>query len=123
MPEREMLEEQRGRPVQQRAAQAFRAPNHVDESALVQRLEHTAYVYSADLLHLRAADRLAIGDDRERLERGGRQALRTGRQLRALDRFGVLRASEDLPAAADLGELHAMSLDVVVLADLVERGD
>ena len=44
------------------------------------------------------------------------QPRRTRRELRALDRLGVLGARQDLPAAADLDELDAVSVDVVVLA-------
>ena len=51
-----------------------------------------------------------------------REPLRARGELRALDRLGVLGARQDLPAAADLDELDAMSVDVVVLAQLVERG-
>ena len=47
--------------------------------------------------------------------------LRPRRELRALDGFGVLGARQDLPAAADLHELDAVAVDVVVLAELVER--
>ena len=77
---------------------------------------------AADLLDLGAADRLTVGDDRERLERRGGEPRRPRRELRALDRLGVLGAREDLPAAADLDELDAVAVDVVVLAQLVERG-
>ena len=76
MAEGELLEEERRRAVQQRTPEPFGAPDHIDQPALVQRLEHAAHVDAADLLDLGAADRLAVGDDRERLERGGRQALR-----------------------------------------------
>ena len=47
------------------------AADDVDQAALVQRLEHAAHRDAADLLDLGAADRLPIGDDRERLERRG----------------------------------------------------
>ena len=75
---------------------------------------------AADLLDLRAADRLAVRDDRERLERRRRKPLRARRELRALDRFGVLGARQDLPSAADLDQLDAVPVVVVVLAQLVE---
>jgi transposase len=50
------------------------------------------------------------------------QALGPRRELCTLDGLRVLGAREDLPAATDLHELHAMSIHVVVLAQLVERG-
>ena len=93
----------------------------VDQSALEQRLEHTAHGDAADLLDLGAADRLAIRDDGERLERRAGEPRRAHRELRALDRLGVLGAREDLPAAADLDEFDAVPVVVVVLAQFVER--
>ena len=50
-----------------------------------------------------------------------RQARRARRKLRTLDGFRVLGARQDLPAAADLHELDAVAVDVVVLPQLVER--
>src|SRR3954454_8528282 len=122
MTEREMLEKDGRGAVHQRTAEAFAAPDDVDETTLVQRLEHAANADATNLLDLGAADRLPIGDDRQRLERGGGKPLRSRRELRALDRFGVLGAGEDLPTAGDLLELHAVAVDVVVLAQLVDGG-
>src|SRR5688500_1232392 len=120
--QRELLEEDRGRAVEQRPADSLAAPDDVDEPALVDRLENAADGDAADLLDLGAADRLPVGDDRQRLERGRRETLRARRELGALDRLGVLRARQDLPALADLHELDAVTIDLVVLADLVDRG-
>src|SRR5205809_110533 len=53
-----------------RPAESFAAPNDVDQSALVQSLEDAANVDTANLLDLGSADRLTIGNDGERLERG-----------------------------------------------------
>ena len=74
MPQRKMLEEDRRRSVQQRTAEPFGATDDVDEAALVQRLEHAADGHAADLFDFGAADRLAIRDDRQRLERRAGQA-------------------------------------------------
>src|SRR5206468_7093818 len=98
------------------------ASDDVDESALMERLEHAADRDAANLLDLGATDRLAVGDQRERLQRGSAQPCRPRGELRALDRLGVLGAREDLPPTADLHELDAVTVDVVVLAELVERG-
>ena len=68
------------------------------------------------------ADRLSIGDDGERLERRAGEPGRARRQLRALDGLGVLGPREDLPPAAELLQLDAVAVDVVVLAQLLERG-
>src|SRR5688572_15930240 len=115
VPKREVLEEERRRSVQQRPPQSFRPTDDVDQPALVQRLEHTADRDAPDLLDVGARDRLLIGDDRQRLERGTGEPLRTSRELGALDRFGVFGPCEDLPPAGDLEQLDTMSLDVVML--------
>jgi hypothetical protein len=65
--------------------------------------------------------RISSISERERLEGGGAQTRGPRRELRALDGFGVLGPCEDLPSAADLHELDAVAIHVVVLAQLVER--
>src|SRR5687767_8316704 len=122
VPKREVLEEERRRSVQQRPPQSLRPANDVDQTALVQRLEDAADRDTPDLLDVGARDRLSIGDDRQRLERGTGEPLRTSRELGALDHLGVFGAGEDLPPAGDLEQLDTMPLDVVMLPDLVERG-
>src|SRR5690349_3220764 len=112
MPQREVLEKDRRRSVQQRPTEPLATTHHVNETTLVQRLEHTAHRDSTNLLDLGAADRLTIRDTRQRLERGCREALRTRRELRTLDHLGVFGARENLPSPADLHELHAMAIDV-----------
>src|SRR5688572_1015854 len=118
----EVLQEERRRAVQQRTTETFRAPDDIDESALVQRLEHATDVDAANVLDLRASDGLPIRDERQGLQRGGRQPLRTRGELGALDRFRVLGARENLPAAPDLDELDAVPFGVVMQSNLVERG-
>src|SRR5690606_4425600 len=54
--------------------------HHANQLALEQGLEHGPGVDPAHIVDLRARDRLAIGDDRHRLELGARQADRTLRQ-------------------------------------------
>ena len=68
MPQRELLQERRRRAVVKRTPEAFAAPDDVDQSALVKRLEDRSRPDAPDLFDLGAADRLAVGDDRERLE-------------------------------------------------------
>src|SRR5438093_11576949 len=60
MPQRKVLEEQRRGSVQQRATESFGASHDVDETALVERLQHAAHVHPADLLDVGAADGLAV---------------------------------------------------------------
>src|SRR5687768_5550459 len=69
MTKRELLEEERCRAVMQRTSEPLTAADDVDQPSLEQRFEHAADGHAADLLDLGAADRLAIGDDRKRLER------------------------------------------------------
>src|SRR5688572_19908600 len=119
--ESKMLQKQRRRPVEQRSAHSLTAADDVDETPLVQRLEDAANGDPANLLDLGASNRLTVRDDRERLERRRRQSLRARGQLRALDRLGVLDAREDLPPSGKLRELDAMTVGLVVLAQLVQR--
>ena len=87
----------------------------------MQRFEHTAHSHTANLFDLGASNRLAVGDDGHRFERCRRQPLRTHRYLRALNCFGVFGARQDLPPTALLQQLDAMSIDIIVLAQFVER--
>ena len=88
----------------------------------MQRLQHAAHRHAANLLDFSAPQWLPIRDERQRLEGGGTESRWPRRQLRPLDRFGVLGPREDLPTAADLDQLDAMPVDIIVLAQLVERG-
>src|SRR5664279_4728217 len=121
MAERELLEKYWRRAVEQRTSKPLGAADDSDQSALEQRAQHPAHGDAANLLDLGSSNRLAIGDDRERLERGRGEARGTRCELRALDRLGVLGARQNLPAAAELDELDAVALGVVSLTHLVER--
>ena len=122
MAQREVLEKDGRGAVEQWATHALSTPDHVDEAALMQRLQHASHRHAAYLLDLGAAEGLPVRDERQRLERSGAEARRTGCELGALDGFRVLGAREDLPASPDLDELHAMSIDVIVFPQLIERG-
>src|SRR2546423_698661 len=107
-----------------RRAESLSAPDHIDQATFMERLQHSADSDTTNLLDLGATDRLAIGNDRERLERGGGEPLRARRELRALDCFGVLGARENLPAASDFLQLDTVAVDVIVLTQLVDgRGE
>jgi hypothetical protein len=93
----ELLEEGRRRAVEERAPEPLAPTDHVDQPALEQRLEHAAHGHAADLLDLRAPDRLAVGDDGERLERRGVSRCGRWAELGALDGLGVLGARQQLP--------------------------
>src|SRR6185312_7603685 len=121
MPQREMLEKQWSRAIQQRTAHPLAAAHHVDETSLLQRLENRTGANTANVLDLHSADRLTVRDYRERLQRSAGQPLRTRGQLRPLDCLGVFRTREYLPAIAHRDELHAVTLVVVALANFIQR--
>ena len=64
---------------------------------------------------------MPIRDDGQRFEGSRRESLRPHRDLGALDGLGELGTGKDLPAASLLHQLDPMAIDVVVLAQLVER--
>ena len=117
-----MLEKHRCRAVHQRAAESFTSADDIDEPTLVKRLQHAANADAANLFDFGAADRLSIRDDRECLEGGCGESLWARRELRAFDGFRVFGAREYLPATADFLQLDAVSVYVVMLAELVDRG-
>src|SRR5690349_14811579 len=97
----EVLEKDRSRAVEQRTTKAFGTTDDVDQPSLVERLQHAAHGDATNLFDLGAADRLAIGNDGERLQRGAGQSRRSRRELCALDSLRVFRARENLPTSAD----------------------
>jgi hypothetical protein len=119
--ERELLEEETRRAVEQRTPKAFGAPDDVNEPALVQRLEHGTDVHAANLCDIGTANRLPIRHDGEGLEGGRREPRRAHRHLGALNGLGVFRARQDLPPSPDLEEFDGMAIHVVMLPQLVQR--
>ena len=87
----------------------------------MKRFEDGPCTDASDLLNLCATNRLPISDDGERLERRSRKSLRPCGQLGALDCLGVLRPRKDLPPAANLYQLDAMTVDFIVVAQLFQR--
>jgi hypothetical protein len=119
--QRKLLEEQRCRAVQQRTSDSFCTTNNVDQSAFVQRLEHTANGHAANFLDFGTPDRLTIRNDRECFQRRRGQTLRTHGNLCTLDCFCIFSARKDLPTAGLFDEFDSMTIDIVVLAQFVER--
>src|SRR5688572_1853315 len=118
MPQRELLEEQGRRSVHQWTAHPLPTSGDVDQRPLLQRLEDRAAVHAADFLDLGAPDRLPVGDDGQRLERGPREAMWPGGQLRPLDGVRVFRARQDLPPFAQFHELDPVAIGLVRVPDL-----
>src|SRR2546423_3656375 len=116
MPQCELLQERRRRTIEKWTAESLSTTDDVDKSALVQRFEDCTGTNTTNFLDLRASDRLAVGDDRQRLERGSRQPLWPGGKLSALDGLSVLRARQYLPAAGDFDELDTVTIVVVMRA-------
>src|SRR5206468_1587260 len=70
----ENLHERRRGPIEQRAAQPFAARHDLDQTTLHQLVHDGAGIDAANLIDFEAPDRLAIRDNGQRFERGGRQA-------------------------------------------------
>ena len=68
MAQRELFEEERRRPVEERTAKPFAARDHVNEAAFEERFQNCPNVHPPDLGDIGAADRLPVGNDRERFE-------------------------------------------------------
>src|SRR5258708_2394655 len=108
VPQGKLLEKQRRGSVEQRTAEALAARHDFNKTTFEQRFENRACIDAADVRNFGAADRLAVRNDRERLERRAREPLRPDRHARALDRLRVFGAREDLPSSALLHELDAV---------------
>ena len=68
-----MLQERRRRPEEERPPGQVAAADDAHQLHLHERLDHVARVHAAHALDLRARDGLAVGDDRERLDRRARE--------------------------------------------------
>ena len=69
IPQTEVIEEEFGRLVKQRTPGNFGAPGNFHEAAFHQRLQNAVDGNTAHRFNVRARDRLAISNDRERFER------------------------------------------------------
>ena len=120
MPQRKLLEERRRCPIEQWAAKPFTSTNNVDQAPLVERFEDRSRADAPYLFDLGSADWLPIGNYCQSLQCGCRQTLWPRRELSPLDRFGVLRTRQNLPSSRDFDELYAMTVRIVVDAQLLE---
>src|SRR3989442_9326527 len=121
LPESQDLQELRRGAVQQRAAQSLAARHDLHETALDQLVDHGARIDAPDLVHLEPAHRLAVGDGGERLEGRRGEAARAQRELRAVDRSGVLARRQELPPLRDLYKFLAVTSSRVRLPHLAQR--
>jgi hypothetical protein len=74
-----VIEKKLRRFVQKRTSGNFRATGDFHETAFHQGLQHSIDADTADGFDISTCNRLAVGNDRERLERGRGQARRLGR--------------------------------------------
>ena len=105
--EAELVEELAGRAVHERPADDRLAADHLHQLAADQRVEHARRVDAADLGDLGRRHRLAVGDDRQRLERRHRQLLRRALVEQAPHVLVQLGPRDDLVAAGDFDQLQA----------------
>src|SRR5262245_31906520 len=115
----EVVEEVARRAVEERPADHGRAALDRDQRALEQRRERAARVDAADRLDLALRHRLLVRDDRERLERGAREAHLALAAQHPRHPLVLLRRRGDDPAAGHLAQLDAGLARLVVGA---ERG-
>src|SRR5690348_14786838 len=96
----QLLQEQRGRPVEERAALRL-AATLFDQAARHERANHPVAVHAPDRGNPRAGHRLLVGHHRQRLERRLRQAYLLPIEHELLDVGGVLRPRIQPPTAGD----------------------
>jgi len=104
-----LLEEQPSGAVEKRPAEPISLSDNIDQATFVKGFENAAHRNTANIFYFGAPDRLAICDNRERLEGSVAEPLRTSGYLRAFDGFAELRACEDLPTIADFHEFNTMT--------------
>ena len=116
----EVVEELARGAEQLRTARHLAMADDANPVALLQRAhDRRADRHAADLFDLAARDRLAIGDQRQRLQQRARIARRTLLPQARHD-VGAARTNLDAPAARDLDQLDAARL--VLGGEQVERG-
>jgi hypothetical protein len=115
----EVVEELSGGGVQRRAAGRLAVADHVDPAARLERLDDLRRHHDpAHVLDVASGDRLAVGDDGERLHHRARVARRLlGEQ--ALDVGPELGPRLEAPAARELRQLHGAPAPL--LAQLAEQ--
>src|SRR5690606_31541706 len=86
--------------------------------ALHERLQDSAGTHPTNVLDLSAADRLPIGDDRQRLERRARESGGDWNRVESLEHIGVLRPRQQLIPARDLDDVECATLRLVLVPQL-----
>src|ERR1700687_250058 len=109
--------------VQNLPADDFFAARGGDQALVEQRFQHAGRVHAADFADFRRRDRLLVGDDRERFERGHGKAQRRTQALDEAAHYVVmLRLGIHLVAAGDAAHFDAAFIGRVAGHQFVERG-
>ena len=116
-----MLHEKLGRLIQQRAARHIGASGDAHQPTFQQALHHTVHGHTAHRLDVRARDRLPVGNDGERLQRGAAKSGWLAFRVKLADPDGKIRLGHDRPAADLLHELKGAVLVLVFKAELIQK--
>src|ERR1700730_5981347 len=108
--------------VKQRPAGNFGAPGYFYQAALHQSLQHAVDRHAAHSFDIGARDRLAIGNDGKRFERGRGQPRRFRRRKKLAHPLRTIRIGDELPAFGFFDELEGAILRDVIVFQLFERG-
>jgi hypothetical protein len=116
--EPELLEERPGGAEQHGLPGPGIAGDLLDVAALLERAHDAVDVHAADRRHLGPRHRLLVGDDGQRLQRGGRQAGALALEDEALDVGRQIGVALEAVAAGDPHQLEAALVGVVGLGQL-----
>src|SRR5690606_479389 len=119
--ESEVFEELGRRPVEERPPEPLPATRDRDQLPLLQRSQDARGADAPDLLDLGPPDRLPVRDDRQDLERRGRELRRTDDRVEPLEVRRVLRARQELVATRDVVDLEGVSPLLVLLPQRLDR--
>ena len=116
-----MLEEILRGGIEQRATGDFRAAGDFHKAAVEEHLHHSIHTHSAHRFAVRARDRLAVGDDRQRLQLRAREARRLGLGVKLPHPRGARRIADQRPAIHALDELKGAPAGHQIRLHLGER--
>ena len=108
--EAELLEELWRRAEERRSSDGGGAPDLDHEAMLEETSQRAVAIDAADELDLRAGNRLAIGDDGERLQRGGGQLDLCGQSQQRGDEPRILWRRDELRCVAEELDAQTTSL-------------
>ena len=116
-----MLQEERRRAIEERVARQLAASHKAHELKIHERLHDRIHGDAAYLLDLRLRDRLAVGDDRKRLERRAGEAVRTVELEKRAHVAPALRRRLQAVRAACAHENESASAALKLLLETAQR--